>query len=175
MEIRRLGADELDKIRDINRTEETRVGYRQEGAELVEMAVEWDTPSWFEGNGEHSFGEMIRGAERCLELGGTAVGAIDGDRLAGIAVYRPRLTKSMGQLALLHVSSSHRKQGIASRLFGETLTMARQDGAASLYVSATPSGSAVGFYLSRGFVPTATPNPKLFAEEPEDIHMILKL
>jgi GNAT superfamily N-acetyltransferase len=126
-------------------------------------------------DGEHSFGQMIRGAEELLELDGTAIGAFDGDRLAGIAIYRPRLTETMGQLGLLHVSSSHRRQGIASCLFAEVLSLAHRDGAAALYVSATPSESAVGFYMSKGFLPTDTPHPELLAEEPEDIHMILQL
>lgn len=53
--------------------------------------------------------------------------------------------------------------------------MAHEDGATHLYVSATPTGSAVGFYTSKGFAPTDTPHPDLLAEEPEDIHMILDL
>ena len=52
---------------------------------------------------------------------------------------------------------------------------ARMAGAMALYVSATPSESAVGFYRRAGFKPTDTPHPDLLAEEPEDIHMILAL
>ena len=42
IEVRGLSVDEIDKIRDVDRTEEIRVGYRQEGTELVEMSVDWD-------------------------------------------------------------------------------------------------------------------------------------
>ena len=42
-------------------------------------------------------------------------------------------------------------------------------------MSATPTGSAVGFYLSRGCVLADPPHPQLFAEEPEDIHFVLPL
>lgn len=45
----------------------------------------------------------------------------------------------------------------------------------TLYVSATPSESAVGFYRSMGFAPTTEPDPRLFALEPKDIHMIMAL
>ncbi|MGB2984122.1 MAG: GNAT family N-acetyltransferase [Candidatus Bipolaricaulia bacterium] len=175
MEVRTMLADDLARIRDIDRTEEIRIGYRQEGTELIEMSVDWDDAGWREGDGEHSFGEMIRGADHYLSLGGTAIGAFDGDRLAGIAIYRPRLTESMGQLALLHVSSGHRRSGIASLLFAEVLALAQSDGATALYVSATPSESAVGFYHRQGFSPTDKPDPALLAEEPEDIHMTLDL
>ena len=44
-----------------------------------------------------------------------------------------------------------------------------------MYVSATPSESAVGFYRSLGFEQVTAVNPQLFALEPEDIHMILPL
>jgi len=166
-----MNPDELGKIRDIDRSEVIRVGYEQQGAELIKMDVHWDDAGWLDGDGKHSFGQMIRGAQRQLDLGGTAIGAFDDERLAGIAIYRPRLTESMAQLALLHVGNGHRRRGVASRLFHETLALAQQDGATEMYVSATPSGSAVGFYLSKGFAPTATPHPALLAEEPEDIHM----
>jgi hypothetical protein len=44
-----------------------------------------------------------------------------------------------------------------------------------MYVSATPSESAVGFYLKHGFRLAIEPIPELFEEEPEDIHMLLDL
>jgi len=173
--IRRMRADELERIRDIDRSETIRIGHRQEGREIVAFDVNWDDGGWLEGDGEHSFGRMIRGARRQLDLGGTAFGAFDGNRLAGIAIYRPRLTERMAQLALLHVSDGYRRQGIASRLLDEVLSLARRDGAARLYVSSTPTESAVGFYRSKGFAPTDEPDPDLLAEEPDDIHMILTL
>jgi hypothetical protein len=52
---------------------------------------------------------------------------------------------------------------------------ARREGARRVYVSATPSGSAVGFYRSQGFALTRDPVPELLALEPEDIHMIKEL
>lgn len=173
--IRVLGADEVDKMHDIDRAEVIRVGYRVEGDRLVQMEVNWDDDGWREGDGEHSFGAMISGTRWYLDLAGTAFGAFDGERLVGLAVYRPRLRRAMGQLTGLHVSDGYRRQGIASRLFAEVLNLARRDGATELYVSATPSGSAVGFYLHHGFVPTNEPDPTLLEEEPEDIHMTLDL
>ena len=175
LNIRPMGSEELERIRDIDRSEVIRTGYRQEGREIVAFDVNWDDAGWLEGDGEHSFAQMIRGARRQLDLGGTAIGAFDGDRLAGIAIYRPRLTPSMAQLALLHVSNNYRRQGVASRLYDEILRMTRADGGTALYVSATPTESAVGFYRSKGFEPTDKPHPDLLAEEPDDIHMVMEL
>jgi len=175
LNIRRMKNEELERIRDIDRSEVIRTGYRQEGRRIVAFGVHWDDVGWLEGDGEHTFGQMIRGARELLALGGTAIGAFDGDRLAAIAIYRPKLTPSMGQLALLHVSRPDRRRGVASRLYSEVLRMANADGATHLYASATPSESAVGFYTSKGFEPTDRPHPGLLAEEPDDIHMIRAL
>lgn len=173
--LRAMERGELRKIRDIDRTEIIRTGYRQEGARLVRMDVVWDSVPWVEGNGRHSYGAIILGAEEQLELGGTAFGAFRGTRLAGIAVYRPRLRPDTGQIALLHVSHGSRRQGIASRLLDLVVDAARSDRAARLYVSATPSESAVGFYLRHGFRPTDAPDAELLQAEPDDIHMVREL
>jgi GNAT superfamily N-acetyltransferase len=93
----------------------------------------------------------------------------------GLIVYRPNLTADTAQLAALFVSKDHRRQGIAARLTGEVSRLAHQDGHARLYVSATPSESAVNFYQRQGFSPTQETNPELYALEPEDIHMVKKL
>jgi ribosomal protein S18 acetylase RimI-like enzyme len=118
---------------------------------------------------------MVRFCAEHLEAGGVLLGALDGDRLAAVAILRYRLTESMAHLAFLHVSREYRRQGIAAQLTEEMVRLARLDGARELYVSATESESAVGFYLSQGFRPTDTPHPVLFALEPEDIHMIKEL
>jgi N-acetylglutamate synthase-like GNAT family acetyltransferase len=55
------------------------------------------------------------------------------------------------------------------------LALARELGAIRVYVSATPSQSAVEFYRGLGFELVSEPLPELYALEPEDIHMILEL
>lgn len=169
---RRLENSEVERIRDIDRTERVRTGYRVEGDQLVRMKVQWDSSPWREEGDEHSFPAMIRSLKNHLANHAIMLGAFDGDRLVGLAAFQPQLTETMAQLALLHVSNGYRRQGIASHLFIEIVDMAHEAGASHLYVSATPSESAVGFYRSRGFVWTQTPHPELFALEPEDIHMV---
>jgi len=48
-------------------------------------------------------------------------------------------------------------------------------GAESMYVSAVPTGSAVEFYLSRGCELANPVHPALYAEEPDDIHLVCSL
>lgn len=110
-----------------------------------------------------------------VEAGGVALGAFVGDRLVGVAVLRFRLEAETAQLAALYVDRAHRRTGVAAALVTAVEDLARSDGARSLYVSATPSDSAVPFYLSRGFRPVERPHPDLFALEPDDIHMTMPL
>ena len=103
------------------------------------------------------------------------LGAFDGDLLVGIAGLCYNLTETMAQLTTMFVSNDYRRQGIATRLAAEIFRLAREGGATGLYVSATPSESAVGFYRSHGFRLAKKVNKELYALEPEDIHMIKRL
>jgi ribosomal protein S18 acetylase RimI-like enzyme len=174
--IRRMPGSELARIAEIDRSERVTELYTYRQGALEARAVDEAVPSWStSGEGEHTVRHMIDAWTPILRRGGTLLGAFDGDRLAGMAIYRPRLTETVANLALLHVSRSHRRQGVASRLTREVARLARADGARTLYVSATPSNSAVRFYRSLGFAPTDAPHAELFALEPEDIHMTLAL
>ena len=174
--IRQLPATDVGRLAEIDRSEQVHVGYTYRDGELRAERVDWRVPPWSaEGDGPHCLPTMIRFCAEHLEAGGVLLGALDGDRLAAVAILRHRLTESMAQLAFLHVSREYRRQGIAAQLTEEMIRLARLDGARELYVSATESESAVGFYLSLGFRPTDTPHPVLFALEPEDIHMIKEL
>ncbi len=110
--------------------------------------------------------------EGLMERGGAAIGAFAGSRLVGIAVIRYQLTRNMAQLAALFVDSAYRRRGVAKALVEEVSRLARAAGAQELYVSATPSESAVGFYISHGFTLAWPVNAELYEREPDDIHMV---
>jgi GNAT superfamily N-acetyltransferase len=93
----------------------------------------------------------------------------------GIAVLRYRLTAGLAQLAALFVDRAHRQQGIATALTDVVIRLARGDGAQELYVSATPSESAIGFYTSQGFTLAQPVNSELYEQEPDDIHLVRPL
>ena len=175
-EVRRLPAADLARLCEIDRSEHVTRLYTFRGGVLEERAIDDHVPPWSrEGRGAHSVQRLVDQWLPVLERGGTLLGEFAGPTLSGLAIYRPRLAEDMGQLALLHVSRGARRKGVASRLTHEVARLARADGARRLYVSATPTGSAVGFYRRFGFVPTAEPDPEQFALEPEDIHMVLAL
>ncbi len=106
------------------------------------------------------------------------LGALDKDLLVGIAVLGNRfIGENQGQLqlAFLHVSSGYRRQGVAAHLLSEVCRLATERGASQLYISATESESAVGFYLSQGAKLAEKVDKELYALEPEDIHLTLDL
>lgn len=166
-----LGAGELERLSDIDRSEMIRRGYAFRDGRLETLRVRWDAGRWDDA-------ETARHVAFCrehMEAGAVALGAeVDGE-LVGIGVLRPDIAAGTFQLAFLHVSSAWRRRGVSTRIFGELMRRARERGAERVYVSATPSESAVGFYLRQGFAPAADPIPELFELEPEDVHMVLDL
>jgi len=173
--IRELSASEFDRLGEIDRTERVRTGYRMAHGMLERMDVRWDSSNWLPTGPEHSVEHYVEFLTELHTLGSVTLGAFVGGRLVGVATWRPNLTETTDQLAFLHVSNGYRRQGIAHRLCDRLEGLARENGARSLYVSATPSESAVGFYKSCGFETTDTPHPELFGLEPEDIHMAKNL
>jgi ribosomal protein S18 acetylase RimI-like enzyme len=176
VQYRWLEPNEVTKIGDIDRSERIRMGYVYAEGELQKMAVNWDSPSCPQGgDGEYSVAAQIRFCEGHLARNGRLYGAFSGEKLVGIGLIQHNIGEGKAQLAYLHVSNGYRQQGVAGQITKALIEEAKSVGAKQLYVSATPSGSAVGFYLSQGFRPTDTPVPELFALEPEDIHMIMTI
>ena len=176
MEYRWMVPDEMHRLKDIDRTEKIRIGYVVEDGQLHQSDVNWDTPTFFlEGEGEHTVSHNVEFCLDHLRAGGRSMGAFHGGKLVGVCVMRPNIRRGMAQLAFLHVSNGYRRQGIGSHLTRAVIKDAQTSGADKIYVSATPSGSAVGFYLSHGFELVEEVIPELFDLEPEDIHLVKTL
>ncbi len=174
IEIKQMKSSDVGRIAEIDRSEHVTLGYFFREGNLEAEEVDWQVPRWFDDGPEHSVPVMVEFLSPLLAHGATMYGAFDHDSLVGVMVYRPDLTEDMAQLVFLHVSNGYRRQGIATRLAAECIRLAKADGARQLYVSATPSESAVGFYQSQGFRLIDKPNPELYALEPEDIHMFMQ-
>jgi GNAT superfamily N-acetyltransferase len=168
---REMPLDDLpNRIMDIDVSERGAVVYYWVNGKLVAIPEGWNRPRWTQ--------DLIyqESWTKVLGLNGVrAWGAFNHERLVGLVVYRPYLTDEMAQLAALFVSKDHRRQGIAARLTRKVIRQAELDGFTKLYVSATPSESAVSFYQAQGFTPTQETHPELYALEPEDIHMVKQL
>jgi predicted N-acetyltransferase YhbS len=173
MDVRRLQREDVELVRRIDRSEHVEVEYTVVDGRLVERPVTMaEIPRWEESTGENGMDAHVSGYARDVEDHGIFLGAFEGDDLAGLAVVKPRFEPPMAQLAALHVSRPFRRRGAASALWDAASAVAADAGAATMYVSATPTGSAVGFYLSRGCVLAVPPHPALLALEPDDVHLI---
>ena len=175
MIVKRMNNTAIDRIGEIDRSEHVTLGYVYENGALKAEAVDWQISRWTNDDSAFSVNARISEWSALLDQGSVLFGAFDTETLVGFAILRPRLTETMAQLAVLHVSRNHRRQGVASLLMNRVCALARETGATHLYVSATPSESAVKFYQSQGFELARKVNPELYALEPEDIHMIRAL
>jgi len=172
---RQMTEAELPRLADIDRSEIVRIGFELHDGNLVRTSVRWNVLDFLkQGGGEHTVAQQVAFCRRHLASGATMIGAFDGEKLVGVGLLTPEIRPGLAQLAYLQVSSPHRREGIASSLTRRLLKLARGLGADGVYVSATPSQSAVEFYRSIGFTCVAEPLPELYAQEPEDIHMVLR-
>jgi predicted N-acetyltransferase YhbS len=171
IEYRTLKRDEIERIWEIDRSELITQLYRMRDGQLEIEAVSYDLRGWRPGTVEHGTPLLYD----CFDRGGQIFAAFEGDRIVGAAVvganrYGPN--HDLMNLVKLYVSQDYRKRGIGATLFEQALNAVRKAGAKGLYISATPTVSAVEFYQRQGAVLNPLPDPELFALEPEDIHLI---
>lgn len=176
-DVLRLGIDELGLIAKIDRTEHVDVEYAVVDGQLTERPASMtDIPPWdAEGAGEHSVADKVAFCAPLVAAGAAIFGAFERHRLLGVVVVDASFESALAWLAFLHVSRPGRRRGVASALWEAAVQEAIEAGATSVYVSATPTGSAVGFYLSRGCRLAVPVHPALYAEEPDDIHLVCSL
>jgi ribosomal protein S18 acetylase RimI-like enzyme len=172
--IRELPAEDINRIGEIDRSEYIASAYKVEDGVLQNVEHTFDVPSW----NADEVAENIAYWLPELQNGGVLLGAFVDERFVGFAILGHRLfgdDHDQMQLVALYVSKDFRRQGIASQLTEEVSRLAKARGAKYLYISATESQSAVGFYTSRGSELVAKVNEELFALEPKDIHLLKKL
>lgn len=173
IDIKVLPADRLGLISEIDRSEHIHKMFEARAGKLTSRPVDIEMPRWkSEGSGPQSVRGFLDDLEPILKRGATLLGAFDQDHLAGIAIVQERFEGNMARLVFLHITKAYRRQGVGSALWNAATDRARSAGSRSIYVSATPSASAVGFYLDRGCEVVRVPHSALYAEEPDDIHLV---
>ena len=171
---RLLAAEELPLLWRVDRREYIPNIYRLEGRDLVLEPHNFDVPGWQEGHQESTMPRLLV----ALERGGIAWAAFDGEIVAGgavVDVVPVGVARDLIQLEWLHVSREYRSTGLGSLFIEKAKKVARERGALGLYISATPSENTVNFYRGRGARLVPEPDAALFALEPEDIHLELRL
>jgi ribosomal protein S18 acetylase RimI-like enzyme len=177
MIVSRLRTDDLALIATIDRSEHVDVEYEVVDGQLTERPLTMaDIPNWDPtGTGPFSVAAHIEFCASAVRDGAIPLGVVDGEQALGLAVIQPSFEGSLAWLVFLHVSRPYRRRGVARALWSEATQLATSAGADSMYVSATPTGSALGFYLSQGCRLADPVHPELYAKEPDDIHLICSL
>jgi GNAT superfamily N-acetyltransferase len=172
--VQTLPADDVALVAQIDRSEEVAVEYFVAAGQLrTREPTMVAVPSWdHDGSGPHSVAAHEQFCARVVTAGGHLLGAYGADGFLGLAVVQPDFEPRLAWLAFLHVSREHRRLGAATALWNRAVDLGRLAGDDEIYVSATPTGSAVGFYLGRGCRLAVPPHPRLYAEEPDDIHLV---
>jgi predicted N-acetyltransferase YhbS len=174
IEYRALSRAEISKFAHLDRSETVDHIYYVRDTSLVLEKEHWDVPDWSSAEKQR----RIAALQALYDTGATFFGAFDGPILAGMAVLDHNPVRSgVGRLNLagLWVSCPYRNKGIGKALLRLAEQKARQQGARALYVSATPSENTVRFYSSAGCQRADPVDPHLFEQEPEDIHLELRL
>ena len=173
MNIRRLPADSMNLLAQIDRSEQVDYAYRVVDGRLERYPVDWNIPTFRpDGSGHHSVQLHVDTWRPVLEDEGILLGAFEGEDLAGLAIVVPEFEPEMAWMAYMHISRDFRRRGAGTLLWNAAEQIARDSGATSMYVSAIPSGPAIDFYVGRGCQPVDEPHPELFEMEPEDIHLV---
>jgi predicted N-acetyltransferase YhbS len=170
MEFRTLERGEIELIWTIDRRETIERIYRLEAGKLRLEPVNAEHPGWRPDQVRTS----TPGLYESFDRGAIFFAAFDGSSLVGNAVLDTLWLGPRGdllQLKRFHVSRDYRAQGVGSRLFEQARAAARTRGARGMYISSAPTENTVRFYQRRGAVFLETPDPELFAFEPEDIHL----
>lgn len=172
IDVRHLGVFDLDRLHEIDRREHLTYAYRLEGNALVRYAVDWNIPDWDHvGDGGHSVQRLVNWLRPIIDNGALFFGAFVDDSLAGVVVVDTEFETNLAWLTFLHVSRTYRGRGIGRTLWEHAMDLAVEADARLMYVSATPSGPTIDFYLGRGCELADPPHATLLMEEPEDIHL----
>jgi ribosomal protein S18 acetylase RimI-like enzyme len=177
VQVRRLRAEDVALVAAIDRSEHVDIEYRVIDGQLQQVpAVITDVPPWdLTGSGPFAVAAHIAFCSSVVARGGVLLGAFDAEHTAGLAIVDPAFEPRLAWLAFLHVSRPYRRRGAAHELWNAAAEIARTAEAESMYVSATPTASAVGFYLRQGCRLADAVHPDLFAAEPDDIHFACSL
>ncbi|WP_138493858.1 GNAT family N-acetyltransferase [Paenibacillus pinistramenti] len=172
--VREMKLEESALLSQIDRSEYIGKIYRQTASGVEESEAGHECGTWDEA----SLQKLKQRYEEELQAGGKAFGAFEDGLLVGFGVLAHKFRgkdRDRLQLDLMYVTRSHRRMGLGRRIMDEIKKEAVRRGARYLYISSTETESAVHFYRHSGSVPADEIDQELFALEPEDIHMVLKL
>ena len=171
---RSLSPHDLSLIREIDRSEEIFSLYRLKNGKLElephrETVTHWD---------EKELDQLVQHQHEILQKHGVVTGAFHQQKLVGVASVenvQRGIESAYFKLDILYVSNAYRGHRIGKYLLLFSKNLAKRFGADKLYISATPTKNTVDFYMKHGAAITQEVDPVLLQQEPDDIHLELKV
>ncbi|MCT4544915.1 MAG: GNAT family N-acetyltransferase [Vallitalea sp.] len=174
MKYRVLKKSELNLLGEIDRKEIVNEVYYYRSNKLEMINEFYNIKGWY----SEELYDYINRLEDIYERNGTILGAFDNNKIVGLGALESKfIGKNNDQLKLdmLYISNTYRRKGIGKKLVNLLSEKAKESGAKSIYISATPFKNTVDFYLAIGAKLTDEIDKDLYELEPEDIHMVLEL
>ncbi|CAM2991977.1 GNAT family N-acetyltransferase [Hathewaya histolytica] len=174
MEYKLLKRSELSLLGQVDRKEVVNEVYYFRNNKLEIVNEFYNIESW----NLKELNEYIIRLEDIYDRNGIIYGAFDNNKIVGLAALESKfIGRNNDQLKLdmLYISNNYRKKGIGKNLVNLLSKRAKELGAKSLYISATPFKNTVGFYFYMGAKVASEVNKELYELEPYDIHMVLEL
>jgi GNAT superfamily N-acetyltransferase len=171
---RELQAVDLPHMSAIDRQESIDGQYTADHGNLTFHERRIEVAGWY----PTEIPDHVAHLEAFIAGGGTAFGAWDGDTMVGIAGLSAEPVggdPAVMQLEPLNVSALYRNRGIGGTLVRLIAEAAKARGARALYISSIPTRNSVDAYIRMGAHVLASPDPELFALQPEDIHLLLPI
>ncbi len=170
MEIRALKREEIDDIRNIDRSEIINQFYYYQNDKIMSKKKYYNISGW----NPNSIERNINNLYDLYDHGGSFFGLFQEERIVGVVALECKFIGSNNdqlQVVFLHIDKNYRKKGYGKILMNKTKERAKELGAKKLYISATPSKNTVDFYMHLGCKLASEINPELYQLEPDDIHL----
>jgi GNAT superfamily N-acetyltransferase len=174
LQYRLLKKTEVTLLSEIDRKEIVNQVYYLRSHKLESVNEYYDIKGW---NSEE-VQKYIHRLQELYDRNGAIIGVFDHHRIVGLGALDSKLigrNNNQLKLDMIYISSGYRKKGIGRILVNLLVDRAKELGATSLYISATPFKNTVDFYFAIGAKLTDEINRDLYELEPNDIHMVLKL
>lgn len=175
--VQALQPEDVSLIARIDRSEHVETEYHVvDGVLVARPPSKPEIANWYRvGTGEHSVAAQIEFCASAVKAGAALFGAFDDDVAIALVGVNPKFENDLAWFAFFYVDRAYRRRGVGDELWTAAVAHVRAGGATRMYISASPTGSAVGFYLKHGCQLADPVHPALFANEPDDIHLIYSL
>ncbi|MCR2044273.1 GNAT family N-acetyltransferase [Anaerosalibacter massiliensis] len=174
MDYRLLERSELILLGEIDRKETVNEVYYFKDNKLKIVDEFYDIKGW----NLKELHDYVNRLQDIYDRNGTIYGAFHNRTIVGLGALESKFigrNNDQIKLDMLYISNNYRKKGIGKNLVNLLSKKAKELGAKSLYISATPFKNTVDFYFAIGAKVTSEINKDLYELEPYDIHMVLKL